>query len=128
MFVQLLLLFFDFLMMATYTFVFLLCDCVLQVNLPTCDIPPPSTSLSVPAQCSRTHYPGAWLLLTNPSSGMTLGAPHSLTCSKADVQCYRMCAWLYPFSSEQNTLNSLFCFLCRGSVYMCVYECVCVCV
>lgn len=71
---------------------FLLCDCVLQVNLPTCDIPPPSTSLFVPAQCSRTHYPGAWLLLTHPSSDMTLGASHSLACSKADVQCYRMCA------------------------------------
>jgi hypothetical protein len=83
---------FNFFTMATYILFFLLCDCVLQVNLPTCDIPPPSTSLSVPAQCSGTHYPGAWLLLTHPSSGMTLGAPHSLACSKADVQCYRMCA------------------------------------
>ena len=117
MFVQLWPLCLNFLMMAIYTFVFLLCDCVLQVNLPTCDIPPPSTSLSVPAQCSRT-YPGAWLLLTHPSSGMTLGAPHSLTCSKADVQCYRMCAWLYPFSSEYSVFLVLF-FLCR-EFYVCV--------
>jgi len=120
MFVQFWPLCFNFLMMATYTFVFLLCDYVLQVNLPTCDIPPPSTSLSVPAQCSRT-YPGAWLLLTHPSSGMTLGAPHSLTCSKADVQCYRMCAWLYPFSSEQNTMYSLFCSFCVEDVCVCLY-------
>jgi hypothetical protein len=81
----------------------------------------------VPAQCSRTLYPGAWLLLTHPSpsSGMTLGAPHSLTSSRADVQCYRMCAWLYPFSSEQNTVNSLF-YFCGEEVCACVCACLCV--